>query len=35
MRRVVQGLDFRKAISIHTLRHNAAFRIMPTETLVM
>ena len=31
LRRVVQELGLRKAISIHTLRHNADFRIMPTE----
>jgi integrase/recombinase XerD len=31
LRRVVQELKVRKAISIHTLRHNAASRIMPTR----
>ena len=30
LRRVVRELGFRKAISIHTLRHNADSRIMPT-----
>jgi site-specific recombinase XerD len=30
-RRVVRELGFRKAVSIHTLRHNADSRIMPTE----
>ena len=35
LRRVVRDLGFRKAISIHTLRHNADSRIMPTEALVL
>jgi integrase/recombinase XerD len=35
MKRVVQELGFRKRITIHTLRHNADSRIMPTETPVM
>jgi integrase len=35
MSRVVQELEFKKAISIHSLRHNADSRIMPTETLVL
>jgi site-specific recombinase XerD len=34
MRRVVAELKLHKALSIHTLRHNAASRIMPMETLV-
>src|SRR5262249_45002191 len=33
--RVVQELEFQKAVSVHSLRHNAASRIMPTETLVI
>src|SRR5262249_32609741 len=32
MRRVVQELTIPKAISIHSLRHNADSRIMPIET---
>jgi integrase len=31
MKRLVQELGFRKRITIHTLRHNADSRIMPTE----
>jgi integrase/recombinase XerD len=30
MKRVVEELGFRKRITVHTLRHNADFRIMPT-----
>ena len=30
MSRVVHELEFKKAISVHTLRHNADSRIMPT-----
>jgi hypothetical protein len=33
--RVVQELEFQKAISVHSLRHNADSRIMPTEIPVM
>ena len=35
MSRVVQELEFKKAISVHSLRHNADSRIMPTEILVI